>query len=109
MQLTLQRRHSAKCPDRGKGPNFLKCRGRCRFWICGTSDGHRIRESLGLRDYQRAVQAFSQRTSTRVERPQKAISAACSAFEEQHALAADETRRKYERILRFLTAHCNRC
>jgi hypothetical protein len=27
--LTLQRRHSQKCPQRNRGPNYLKCRGGC--------------------------------------------------------------------------------
>jgi hypothetical protein len=53
--LTLQRRHSSKCRDRKKGPNFLKCRGHCSIRICGTQNGQRVRMSLKTRDLQRAA------------------------------------------------------
>src|ERR1700722_15733667 len=54
--LTLQRRHSPKCPDRNRGPNYLKCRGRCLLRACGTTDdGQRMRLSLKTRDLQRAA------------------------------------------------------
>lgn len=58
--LTLQRRHSKKCPDRNKGPNHLKCRGQCPIRVGGTSEGSRVRISLNTRDLQLAARRLTE-------------------------------------------------
>src|SRR4030095_9500624 len=58
--LTIQRRHSEKCPDRKKGLNYLRCRGRCPLRISGTVNERRIRESLKTPDLQRAARRLAE-------------------------------------------------
>lgn len=53
--LTLQRRHSKKCQDKDKGPNYLKCRGHCPLRVGGMLGSKRVRKSLKTRDVQRAA------------------------------------------------------
>ena len=51
--LTIWRRHSATCPHRDKGREFLKCN--CPLWADGYVDGKRIlRQSLKTCDMARA-------------------------------------------------------
>src|SRR5947209_2083220 len=98
--LTLQRRHSQKCPDRNKGPNYLKCRGHCALRICGMVNGHRVRRSLKTRDLQRAARRLSEMEEEALgRRPRKLLTEAVDAFQAQHAEHAPETRRKYKRVL----------
>lgn len=104
--LTLQRRHSKKCPDRNEGPNYLKCRGHCALRICGMVNGHRVRRSLKTRDLQRAARRLSEMHDEAFERPRKALTDAVEAFQTQHAAHASETRRKYKRVLGGLATYC---
>jgi site-specific recombinase XerD len=105
--LTLQRRHSSKCPDRKKGPNFLKCRGHCAIRICGMQDEKRVRKSLKTRDLQRAARRQAEMMEDdALGRSRKALADAIAAFHAQHAGNATETQRKYRRVLSFLAAHC---
>lgn len=104
--LNLQRRHSDKCPDRDKGPNFLKCRGRCRIRVVGSIDGQRVRISLKTRDVARAARKLSElEPNTANLTPRKKITDAAGAFLLYHENKAIETQRKYRRILGYLIAH----
>src|SRR5579863_39853 len=71
--LTLQKRHSKKCRDRNKGPNFLKCRGHCPLRVCGTSEGRRVRISLKTRDLQRAARRLTEIEDRISGRPRKTV------------------------------------
>src|SRR5271169_1749145 len=73
--LTIQRRHTKKCPDRNHkdGPNYLKCRGHCPLRICGTVNGRRVRESLKTRDLQRAARRLAERDEHSYGRPRKLL------------------------------------
>ena len=51
--LDLYRRHTPKCPHRAKGQGWTKCS--CPIWCDGTLNGKRVRRSVGLRDWARAV------------------------------------------------------
>jgi len=51
--LEPYRRHTPKCPHRGKGQNYAKCS--CPIWCDGELNGKRYRHSLKTRDWQRAV------------------------------------------------------
>jgi site-specific recombinase XerD len=104
--LTLQRRHSQKCPDRKKGPNFLKCRGHCALRICDMVDGRRVRKSLKTRDLQRAVRRLAEMKEEGHSRPRKLLAEAVEAFHAQHTKKAAETKRKYKRVLGFLVDYC---
>src|SRR5258708_570458 len=83
--LTIQRRHSPKCPDRSKGPNYLKCRGRCLLRACGATDGgRRVRVSLKTRDLQRAARRVTEIEDRASGKPRKTISDAVRSFQAQH-------------------------
>jgi len=106
--LTIQRRHTKKCPDRNhkEGPNFLKCRGKCPLKICGTVNGRRVRKSLKTRDLQRAARRLAEMDEESHGRPRKLLGEAIEAFHAQHAEHASETTRKYRRVLHFLSTYC---
>ena len=107
--LTLQRRHSQKCPDRKKGPNYLKCRGHCLLRVCGMTDGgKRVRLSLKTRDLQRAARRLTEIEDRAAGKPRKMVTDAVSAFQAHHEDNADETKRRYKRTLRYFTEFCER-
>src|SRR5215510_4984226 len=106
--LTLQRRHSTKCPDKNKGPNYLKCRGRCPIRICGMSNGKRIRTSLKTRDLQRAARRLAEMEEEALGRLRKPLDDAIASFKAQHAEHASETQRKYKCVLTYLADYCAR-
>jgi len=51
--LNLYRRHSEKCKHHDDGQGYTKCR--CPIWCDGELNGKRLRKSVGLRDWARAV------------------------------------------------------
>lgn len=105
--LTLQRRHSPKCPDRNKGFDYLKCRGHCPFRAYGTrEDGKRIRLSLKTRDLQRAARRLTEMEDRISGKARKAIDEAVEAFHDQHRGNGSETKRKYRRVLGYLGDIC---
>ena len=106
--LTLQRRHSRKCPDKDKGPNYLKCRRHCSLRICGMLNGRRIRKSLKTHDVRRAARRLTEMEDETFAKPRKPLAEAIEAFHAQHAGNADETKRKYRRVLTYLSEHCGR-
>jgi integrase len=107
--LILQRRHSPKCPDRNKGPNYLKYRGGCLLRACGTtSDGKRSRLSLKTRDLQRAARKLTEMEDRLSGKPRKTILDAVQAFQVQHEQNADETKRRYKRLLGYFTDFCKK-
>ena len=52
--LTSYRRHQKHCPHRAEGRQYRRCR--CPIWADGFLNGIEIRESLQLRDWERAQQ-----------------------------------------------------
>jgi integrase len=104
--LTLQRRHSIQCRDRNKGPSHLKCRGRCPLWVCGSLEGKRVRLSLKTRDLQRAARRLVEIEDRVSGRPRKTVADAVEAFHAGHEQNRPETKRKYKRILNYLTDFC---
>src|SRR5579872_3775091 len=50
--LTIYRRHLKKCEHRGEGRKYRRCH--CPIWVDGFLGGREIRESLKLRDWQKA-------------------------------------------------------
>ena len=107
LMLTLQRRHTKKCRDIDKGPNFLKCLGQCPLRISGTLEGQRVRLSLNTRDLQRAARKVAEMEDRASGRPRKSIADAVEAFHVQHRGDGSETKRKYKRILNRLVDFCS--
>ncbi len=119
MELNLERRHSPQCPDRAKGPHFLKCRGTCKLRAVGYDDeGNRIRESLKTRDLGLAsrrlgkllesIEAAKRAKTEGPPKPLKTVVDAAAAFLLKHSSKALETQRKYSRVLRFFSDYCDR-
>jgi Phage integrase SAM-like domain len=104
--LTLQRRHSKKCPDKNKGPKYLKYRGHCAIRICGMQNGKRVRTSLKTRDIRRAARRLAEMDEEALGRSRKTLGDAINAFHAQHAEHAQETKRKYKRVLGYLAEYC---
>src|ERR1700694_3654130 len=106
--LTIQRRHSKKCPDRNhqNGPNFLACRGHCLLRICGMLNGKRVRKSLNTRDLRRAARRMAEMEEEALVRPRMSLQEAVDAFHAQHGAHASETKRKYVRVLDYLCKYC---
>lgn len=50
--LTIYRRHLKSCPHRGEGREYRRCR--CPIWTQGTVGSVKIRQSLRLRDWEKA-------------------------------------------------------
>jgi hypothetical protein len=57
MALNLYRRHLRECPHRAKGIAYTKCT--CPIWCDGQLNGKRTRESLDIRDWQRAIKKMA--------------------------------------------------
>jgi site-specific recombinase XerD len=110
MQLILQRRHNATCPDKNKGPNFLKCRGRCRFWAYGCEAGDRRRISLKTSDRARADRRLAElnKKDQPVAPAKKTVAEAREAFLAYKADKTPETLRKYARVVNTLQTYCDK-
>jgi site-specific recombinase XerD len=102
--LMLQRRHSAKCPHRHKGPNYTKCR--CPVWAGGIVENKRVRFSLKTRDLRRAARRLVEKEQEGSARPRKRLAAAVEAFLAFHVGRGDETKRKYKRLLGYFLKYC---
>lgn len=104
MPLTLWRRHTATCPHRAKGRDYLKCT--CPLWADGYLDGKRVlRKSLGTCDMARARKkaVMLEAPDTRIY---KSIGDAKDAFMDKCKSdgLGDSTRRKYRNTLLHLEA-----
>jgi integrase/recombinase XerD len=56
IMLTLYRRHFKNCVHRTKGREYRRCK--CTIWVDGTVGNREIRESLRLRDWQKAQETI---------------------------------------------------
>src|SRR5579864_440591 len=103
-QMLIWRRHTAKCPHRHKGREFLKCT--CPLWADGYSNGKRaFRVSLKTREYARALKraATLDELNAPVHEP---IGKAIDAFMRHCADLEQSTRRKYQNVLDHLKEFC---
>jgi integrase/recombinase XerD len=111
--LTLYRRHQSSCKHRAKGRKHRHCR--CSIWVDGYLSGTEIRESLKVRDWQRAQETIREweieDRRTRLHETRVAIADAQRKF-----LADAEARKlkqatvyKYRLLFRHLTAFAETC
>src|ERR1017187_541505 len=80
--LTIYRRHVKSCGHRAEGRKYRRCR--CPIWVDGFLNGAEIRESLELRDWEKAQQRirdWEAEGMTAVEAQEMSIEQACNAFE----------------------------
>jgi integrase/recombinase XerD len=101
--LTIYRRHLKRCKHRAQGRRHRHCQ--CPIWADGILAGIEIRESLKLRDWQRAqehVREWEARAQRPIETAAKTIGAAWKEFlsDLEARKLADSTIRKYRLLKR---------
>jgi integrase/recombinase XerD len=107
--LTIYRRHLKNCSHRTEGRTYRRCQ--CPIWVDGMLSGVEIRESLKMRDWQRA-QEHVREWEGRAQRPReaapaKSIEAAWKEFlaDLEARQLADSTVRKYKLLHRQMEAY----
>lgn len=95
--LTIYRRHLKACEHRAEGRKYRRCR--CPIWVDGMLHGLEIRESLEMRDWERAQRAIREWEGEGVPKQEEpspvTIELACSRF-----LADAESRELRESTLK---------
>src|ERR1039458_10839693 len=80
--LTIYRRHVKSCGHRAEGRKYRRCR--CPIWVDGFLNGVEMRESLELRDWEKAQQRIRdwEAEGQPVPEPPEAVSIkqACADF-----------------------------
>lgn len=103
MATTIWRRHTAECPHRAKGRNYLKCN--CPLWADGYVDGKRtLRQSLKTRDAARARKRAMALEEPQSEFQRRTLQEAIAAFD-AHCVSnglKDSTLRGYRNTLAHL-------
>lgn len=104
--LTIYRRHRKNCKHRGKGRAYRRCK--CPIWIDGFVDGREIRQSLQVRNWQKAnekAQEWEAQGKIETEKPEPiTVNAACGSFERDAAARGlrEPTLYKYRLLFRQL-------
>jgi integrase/recombinase XerD len=101
--LTIYRRHQKGCKHRSQGRKHRHCQ--CVIWVDGILTGVEIRESLKMRDWQRAqekIRAWEAQDRRTVQPEAKMIDAAWTEFlaDLEARKLADSTIRKYKLLKR---------
>lgn len=105
MSLRRWRRHTSKCPYRGKGKGkgrdvTTKCA--CPIWCDGVVNGERVREPLRTFNWQLALESMNRlEKELMTGRRRKTVKEAVSAFVDQLSLEST-TFKKYVRWLDFM-------
>lgn len=79
--LTIYRRHLRKCSHRSEGRSYRRCH--CPIWVDGFIDGRESRESLRLRDWQKAqekIRDWEASGETTAEEEPVTVASACAEF-----------------------------
>jgi site-specific recombinase XerD len=80
--LTIYRRHLKKCKHKQQGRKYRRCR--CPIWADGSLNGQEIRESLDLRDWEKATEKIHEWEAEGQQvapAPETTVEQACNAFE----------------------------
>jgi site-specific recombinase XerD len=104
--LTIWRRHTAQCPHRDKGRDYIKCT--CPIWADGYVNGKRTRQSLKTRDMARARKRVANLEDPQ-EFQQRTLAEAITAFD-AHCVSdglRHSTLRKYRNSLALLQKFCD--
>ena len=107
--LTIYRRHLKRCKHRAQGRKYRHCQ--CPIWVDGILSDVEIRESLKMRDWQRA-QEHVREWEARAQRPMEAVAAKTIEAAWKEFLAdlearqlAESTVRKYKLLERQMEEH----
>ena len=105
--LTIYRRHKKVCPHRAEGRKYRRCR--CPIWVDGFLGSREVRQSLRLRDWEKAQSLIREWEAEGEETTQNpsgpvTIQAACDQFlQDAHARDLRElTIYKYRLLFRQL-------
>ena len=103
--LTIYRRHVKNCQHRNEGRKYRRCR--CPIWVDGFLNGEEIRESLGLRDWEKAQQKVREceaegRVAESEDKRATTLEEACVAFiaDAKSRELQESTLRKYRQLTR---------
>jgi integrase len=108
--LTIYRRHTRSCPHRNQGRTYRRCK--CPIWIDGFVGGVEMRQSLRLRDWQKAnerVREWEAQDKIEKEKPQSIrVKAACDSFESDAKARGlrEPTLYKYRLLFKQLKDFC---
>ena len=105
--LTIYRRHVKACEHKSEGRKYRRCR--CPIWVDGFLNGVDMRESLELRDWEKAQQTIRQwegEGAPKVEKAQMSIDRACVEFlkEAEGRELREPTLKKYRVLFRQMSA-----
>lgn len=109
--MTIYRRHSKPCPQRKSGSDCTRCA--CPLWADLRSQGGK-REPLNTRDFVTAVRRVVDmldelnESATGGTALRATIPVAIEKFHAANPELAEETKRKYRRVLAFLSDFCCR-
>lgn len=109
--LTVYRRHLQTCPHKAEGRRYRRCK--CPIWIDGFAGGRDVRESMRVRDWEKAHEIAREWELTgrdpRIDQPTTeptTIAAATAAFiaDAEARGLAPSTRKKYRVLFDQLSA-----
>jgi site-specific recombinase XerD len=99
--LTIWRRHTAECPHRDKGRDYLKCN--CPIWADGYVNGQRtLRHSLKTRDMARA-----RKRAAELEDPKAPLVKPITAYKNHILSLTSRTQDRYKSAVDHLAAYCS--
>jgi integrase len=112
--LTIYRRHVKNCEHRAEGRKYRRCR--CPIWADGFLNGAEIRESLDLKDWEKAQQrireweAEGRMVPAAAESNTVTVDKACADFlaDADSRELQDSTLRKYRQLVRQMNAFATR-
>jgi len=104
--VILYRRHLRTCKHRHKGQHYTGCG--CPIWCYGVVGRRHVRESLGLRDWKRALKRLDSLEKDGDTREPNALSQAIESYlgDCRARRLAESTVRSYSKTLEYLTAFC---
>lgn len=110
--LTIYRRHTRACPHRNQGRAYRRCK--CPIWIDGFVGGVEVRQSLRLRDWQKANEKAREweaqgKAEIEAEKPEPTtVKAACDSFlsDAKARKLREPTLYKYRLLFRQLQDFC---
>jgi integrase/recombinase XerD len=109
--LTIYRRHRKHCKHRRQGRKYRHCQ--CTIWVDGFLAGEELRESLKMRDWQRAqetIREWEAEDGRELKPERKTIEDAWKDFLDdiEARKLHDDTVRKYKLLKRQMTDFCQR-
>ena len=102
--MNLYRRHRKNCSHRKKGRRYTGCT--CPIWADGDRAGREFRQSLKLRDWQRAIHKLGALENPDAK-PSKPVTEAIAAWKAELDVK-EPSRKKYERLMCYLADCCKR-